>query len=160
MARTVDVANLRAANDIVITDTIPFAAGVTLVREGWTMLRASATTSLGPRPFIRHYRPAGDEIIDHARMAHTKRGSFVIPIHLPIPEPVARREEAEPMLEGLEVEPPESEQRRVMRTFAESLAAIDAFAVQPYREPTRQRPRSCACRGQPPVRLGAAPGLG
>jgi len=136
MARTVDVANLRAANDIVITDTIPFAAGVTLVREGWTMLRASATTSLGPRPFIRHYRPAADKIIDHARMAHTKRGSFVIPIHLPIPEPEARREEAEPMLEGLEVEPPESEQRRVMRTFAESLAAIDAFAVQPYREPT------------------------
>ena len=134
--RMVDIANLRAANDIVISDTIPFAAGVTLVREGWTMLRASATTSLGPRPFIRRYRPAGDEIVEHARMAHTKRGSFVIPIHLPIPEPEAQREEAEPMLEGLEVEPPESEQRRVMRTFAESLAAIDAFAVQPEGEPT------------------------
>ena len=56
--RMVDIANLRAANDIVISDTIPFTAGVTLVREGWTMLRASATTSLGPRPFIRRYRPA------------------------------------------------------------------------------------------------------
>jgi hypothetical protein len=133
--RMVDIANLRAANDIVISDTIPFAAGVTLVREGWTMLRASATTSLGPRSFIRKYRPAGDEIINHARMAHTRRGSFIIPVHLPIPEHEVHREKAKPTFEGLEVEPPESEQRRVMRTFAESLAAIDTIAVQPEREP-------------------------
>jgi hypothetical protein len=132
----VDVANLRAANDIVISDTIPFAAGVTLVREGWTMLRASATTSLGSRPFIRKYRPAADEIVQRARMAHTQRGSFVIPIHLPISEPEAQGGEREPTLEGLEVGPPESEQRRVMRTFAESLAALDAVAVQPEAEPT------------------------
>jgi hypothetical protein len=133
--RTVDIANLSAANDVVISDTIPFAAGVTLVREGWTMLRTSATTSLGPRPFIRKYRPAGDEIIERARMAHTKRGSFIIPVHLPIPEPEVQLGEADPTFEGLEVKPPESEQRRVMRTFAESLAAIDTIAVQPERDP-------------------------
>ena len=135
--RLVDIANLRAANDIVITDTIPFNAGVTLVREGWTMLRSSATTSLGPRPYIRKYRPAGDEIIELARMAHSKRGSFIIPIHLPIPEPKRpSAEDAEPVFEGFETEIPESEQRRVMRTFAESLAALDEVAIRPEKEPT------------------------
>ncbi|GAB3216785.1 hypothetical protein [Mycolicibacterium hippocampi] len=134
--RMVDIANLRAANDIVIADTIPFGAGVTLVREGWTMLRSSATTSLGPRPFISKYRPAGDALIKAARMAHSKRGSFIIPIHLPIPEPAEKEDDAdEPKFDDMEVEPPESEQRRVMRTFAESLAAIDAVAVRPEREP-------------------------
>ncbi|WP_142391475.1 hypothetical protein [Mycobacterium sp. ENV421] len=119
-----------------ITDTIPFNAGVTLVREGWTMLRSSATTSLGPRAYIRKYRPAGDEIIELARMAHSKRGSFVIPIYLPIPEPKLNPESAEPTFDGFETEAPESEQRRVMRTFAESLAAIDEVAIQPEKEPT------------------------
>jgi hypothetical protein len=137
--RLVDIANLRAANDIVITNTIPFNAGVTLVREGWAMLRSSATTSLGPRAYIRKYRPAGDQLIESARMAHTKRGSFVIPIHLPIPEPqaaVSTAETGDPAFDGFEIESPESEQRRVMRTFAESLAAIDEVAIQPEREPT------------------------
>jgi hypothetical protein len=137
--RLVDIANLRAANDIVITNTIPFNAGVTLVREGWAMLRSSATTSLGPRAYIRKYRPAADELIENARMAHTRRGSFVIPIHLPIPEPKAAEsaaEDAEAAFDGFEIESPESEQRRVMRTFAESLAAIDEVAIKPEREPT------------------------
>ncbi|ORV94523.1 hypothetical protein AWC11_03550 [Mycobacterium interjectum] len=133
--RMVDIANLRAANDIVIADTIPFAAGVTLVREGWTMLRSSATTSLGPRPYISRYRPAGDALIEAARMAHSKRGSFIIPIHLPIPEREATEDDSEEVFDFAAIEPPESEQRRVMRTFAESLAAIDAIAIQPEREP-------------------------
>jgi hypothetical protein len=133
--RMVDIANLRAANDIVIADTIPLVAGVTLVREGWTMLRSSATTALGPRPYISRYRPAGDALIETARMAHSRRGSFIIPIHLPIPELEIDTDDAEPQLEGMEVGAPESEQRRVMRTFAESLAAINAVAIQPEREP-------------------------
>jgi hypothetical protein len=138
--QSVDIANLRAANDIVIRDTIPYPAGVTLVRESWTMLRAIATTSLGPQAFIRNYRRSADEIVAEARMAHTRKGSFIIPIHLPIPEPDADGEEqhdAEPMIEGLEIRSAaEPAQRRVMRTFAESLATIDTLAVQPDREPT------------------------
>jgi hypothetical protein len=133
-ARLVDVANLRAANDIVIRDTIPYHAGVTMVRESYGMLRAVATTSLGPRAHIRgRYRRHADEIAERARMAHTKRGSFIIPIHIPIPEPA-------PVSDTLPSDEfwvaPESEERRVMRTFAQAIAAVDELAVRPEREPS------------------------
>lgn len=132
-ARLVDVANLRAANDIVIRDTIPYHAGVTMVRESYGMLRAAATTSLGARAHIRgRYRRHADEIAERARMAHTKRGSFIIPIHIPIPEP----EQVPNTLPGSEFRvAPESEERRVMRTFAQALTAIDELVVRPEQEP-------------------------
>lgn len=134
-ARLLDVVNLRAANDIVIRDTIPYSAGVTLIRESWTLLRAAATTSLGTKAHIRgNYRTRADEIIEKARMAHTKRGSFIIPIHLALPEP-------EPLDDGLfPVDfqaTPESEERRVIRTFAQALSTIDEIAIRPEKEPTR-----------------------
>lgn len=132
-ARLLDVVNLRAANDIVIRDTIPYSAGVTLVRESWTMLRSAATTALGAKPHIRgNYRARADEIIEHARLAHTKRGSFIIPIHLPLPEP-------EPVADSLFDDfhaAPESEERRIMRTFAEALYAMNEIAIRPEREPS------------------------
>jgi hypothetical protein len=136
--RLVDIANLRAANDIVIHDTIPYPAGVVLVREGWTMLRSAATTSLGPRSHIRRFGKTADEIVAAARMAHTRRGSFIIPIHLPLPEPeVPAKDDILPGADFTVV--PESRERRVMRTFAESLAALDTVAVQPEREPGGDR---------------------
>ncbi len=128
-----DVANIRAANDLVIRDTIPYSAGVTMVRESWTMLRAAATTSLGQRGHIRRYRQSADSIIESARMAHTRRGSFIIPIYLPLPEP----ETVVGVLPSPDLESAvsESQERRVMRTFAEALAAVDEIAVKPEREP-------------------------
>ncbi|OZF01336.1 hypothetical protein [Rhodococcoides fascians] len=132
----VDIANLRAANDIVIKDTIPYGAGMTLVKEGWAMFRSSATTALGPKSFIRKYRRDGDEILATARMAQTRRGSYIIPIYLPLPEDVAPPVD-EPHIEGLHMTAtPEPMQRRVMRTFAECLAALDILAIQPEREPS------------------------
>lgn len=131
--RLVDVANIRVANDIVIRDTIPYTAGVTMVRESWTMLRAAATTSLGPKAHIRRYRQSADAIIESARMAHTRRGSFIIPIYLALPEP----EQVTDVLpsEDLKTAVPESRERRIMRTFAEALAAVDEIAVRPEHEP-------------------------
>lgn len=128
-----DVANIRAANDLVIRDTIPYSAGVTMVRESWTMLRAAATTSLGQKGHIRRYRQSADSIIESARMAHTRRGSFIIPIYLPLPEP----ETVVGALPSPDLESAvsESQQRRVMRTFAEALAAVDEIAVKPERAP-------------------------
>jgi len=134
--RLVDIANLRAANDIVIADTIPYLAGVALVRESWQMLRSCATTSMGPKAHIRRYRKTADEIAEEARMGHTKRGSFVIPILMPLPTewPPSDREQR---LHGMEeVAAPEPDTRRVMRTFAEALAAMDEVVVTPELEPT------------------------
>lgn len=127
-----DVANIRAANDIIIRDSIPYSAAVRMVRETWTMLRAAATTSLGHKGHIRRYRDRADSIIEPARMAHTRRGSFIIPIYLPLPKP-----ETETALPSLDFEGavPESSERRVMRTFAEALAAVEQIVVKPEREP-------------------------
>lgn len=135
--QAVDIANLRAANDIIIHDTIPYKAGVTLVQSSWTMLRSSATTALGPKANIRNYRKTGDELISTARMAHTRRGSFIIPILLPIPDPKPDDEERkQPPLPDMGIATErEPQERRIMRTFAEALAAIDMMAVQPEKEP-------------------------
>jgi hypothetical protein len=117
----VDIANLRAAKDLVIRDTIPYAAGVTLVQSSWTMLRSSATTALGQRALIRNYSKSGDELIASARMAHTRKGSFVIPIVLPLSEPG----------------PPKSRNRRLCRIWASpprrSLLSGVSCALSPRR---------------------------
>lgn len=132
----VDIANLRAAKDLVIRDTIPYAAGVTLVQSSWTMLRSSATTALGQRALIRNYSKTGDELIASARMAHTRKGSFIIPIVLPLSEPTPARKQEPPTLPDMSITTaPEPPERRVMRTFAEALATLDREVVQPEREP-------------------------
>lgn len=136
----VDIANLRAARDLVIRDTIPYLAGVTLMQSGWTMLRSSATTALGQRALIRNYSRIGDELITAARMAHTRRGSYIIPILLPISEPAtaekSKVEPPPPPLPGMDITAvPEPPERRVMRTFAEALVMLDNEVVQPEREP-------------------------
>lgn len=132
----VDIANLRAANDIVIADTIPYKVGVAPVRDSWQMLRSCATTSMGPKAHIRNYRKTADEIAEEARMGHTKRGSFVIPILMPLPTERAPTDAAQPIAGMEEVAAPEPVTRRVMRTFAEALAAMDELVVIPEREPT------------------------
>lgn len=128
-----DVANVRAANDIVIRETIPYSAAATVVRESWLMLRAAATTSLGPKGHIRRYRSRADSLIAPARMGHTRNGSFIIPIYLPLPE---ASPEADTLPElDTQMSVPEPQQRRIMRTFAESLAAVREIVIEPEREP-------------------------
>jgi hypothetical protein len=132
-----DVVNLRAANDDRIKDTIALEAGVTLIESYWTMLRSSATTAMAPSPFIRQFRKSGDGLISAARLAHTRKGSFIIPILMPLPdeeEPEAAIENADP-LPGMVTMARESLERRVMRTFADSLAALDTVAIQPEKFP-------------------------
>ena len=136
--RAVDIANLRAAKELVIRDTIPYTAGVTLVQSGWTMLRSSATTALGQRALIRNYSKTGDGLIATARMAHTRKGSFIIPILLPLTDPApADKSSKEPLpLPGMGLTAiPEPPERRVMRTFAEALVTLDREVVQPEHEP-------------------------
>jgi hypothetical protein len=127
-----DIANLRAANDVVIHDSIPYEAAATILRSSWTMLRSCSTTSMRVTPYIRgNYNRRADEVVRTARMAHTRKGSFIIPVVMPVNDAV----EIDPgMLEGGMAEP-EPVERRVMRTFAESLSKIFSAVVEPAREP-------------------------
>lgn len=130
-----DVVELRAANDLVIRGSISYRAGAVLVESGLRMLRSSATTAERQRARIGNYSRAGDELVATARMAHTREGSYIVPILLPISDPVVEQEPQD-QIDGMEIsEPPEPPERRVMRTFAEALATLDAVALQPEREP-------------------------
>jgi hypothetical protein len=104
------------------------------------MLRSTATTSMRTRAVIAGgFSKRGDEIVRRARMAHTEHGSFVVPMHMPLsdPEPVNSYDEPLPGVEKRDLlEPAE---RRVMRTFAESLAAVSKILIQPENEPTAQQ---------------------
>ena len=136
----VDVAQLRAANDIVIRGSIPLAAGVSLVSSAWSMLRASATTSQRLRPQIGgNFSKVGDEIVEEARLGHTREGSYVIPVLMRLDEAPPTPPDQPPIL-GLDAESAAGEppQRRVMRTFAQALGAVERVIVTPERSPTAE----------------------
>jgi hypothetical protein len=130
----VDVARLRAANDHVITGTIPLTAGVSLVESARSMLRAAGTTARRPRSQIKGaYSKIGDEIVDQARMAHTEHGSYVVPIWMPMAPP---EDEKDTLFSETEQRMPmETQERRVMRTLAQSIEAVQKVVIQPASSP-------------------------
>lgn len=133
----VDVLNLRVVAFGETTESIPYKAGVSLAQSGWSMLRACATTAMGTKANIKgNYRRAGDEIVNLARMAHTRQGSYVIPIYVPLTEPaVLPGADALPGFESVVPDPPE---RRVTRTFAAALEAVERVVITPEKAPTKE----------------------
>jgi hypothetical protein len=133
-----DVAHLRAANDIVIRGSIPLQAGVSLVSSAWSMMRSSATTAQRLRAQINgSFSKIGDEILEDARLGHTQEGSYIIPVLMRHENPQPPPPGQTPIL-GLDAEsaPGETPQRRVMRTFAQALDAVERVIVTPERTPT------------------------
>lgn len=130
----IDIIDLRAAS-AVIGDTIPFKSGLALAQSGWTMFRSCATTATGVKAQIKgNYRRSGDEIVESARMAQTRRGSYILPIHVPLskaPEPMGDMH-----IEGMEIALPDPAERRVTRTMVAALASFRKLVVEPDRPPT------------------------
>lgn len=123
--QNLDETQLRATHAKVIGETIPLAAGQSMVDSASRMLRAVATTARTQKANIGKYSTEGDRVFGLARMGHTQRGSYVIPVLMPVPEP----EPAEPtMFKEMPAEPIE---RRTMRTFAEALTAVSRLVVEP-----------------------------
>lgn len=110
-------------------DTVALGAGSTLVAATQGMLRAAATTARRPQHRIKAYSARGDAVVRGARLGHTEQGSMVFPVLLQLDNPPAATQEP---LDGADIETvsPESEQRRVTRTLAESLAAFSKTVVQ------------------------------
>ncbi len=134
-----DVTLLRAANDYRITDTIPFEAASTVISSARKLLRAAGTTAWHERGDIGgNYARRGDEVLRKARMDHTQQGSFIIPLLVPLSEPEQRSFE-QPVLPNMEltVSAPEPFERRVTRTFAQSVMAVKEIIVDPERSPTK-----------------------
>ena len=135
----VDVTRLHADDEHAPFGAIALAAGVKLVHSAQVMLRAAGTTARRPRASIDgSYSERGDELVSHALMAHTEAGSYVVPIWLPLSPPDTEVQQPglldeHPVEERLAYEPAE---RRVSRTLAQSLEAIQKTIVQPASEPT------------------------
>lgn len=132
----VDVTRLRAANDVIIGKTIPLSAGRTMVTAAEGMLRAAGTTSQRLRGSINgNFSRVGDEVVAQARMGHTEEGSYVIPVLMPLSR-VEEEVTEEALLGGMETvrNPFEPAERRVTRTLAQALAALETHVVEPARE--------------------------
>ena len=144
-----DVTNLRAANDFRIVDTIPLTAAAQIIGSARTMLRSTATTARRERSQIEgNYSNYGDAVVNEALMGHTEQGSYIIPVLVAIPRP------AEPDVHGPTLDEPlfhraspEPFERRVVRTFAQSMEALRSVVVEPARRPTTDQIHELVYRG-------------
>lgn len=148
-----DVTHLRAINDLRIVDKIPLETATKLIGSARTMLRATATTARWERAHIGgSYSRIGDQVIREAFMGHTERGSFIIPVLVPIPEP-EQPDPGQPTLYDEQEEPvlhnaaPEPFERRVVRTFAQSMQAVHDLVVEPDRAPNADSMHELVYRG-------------
>jgi hypothetical protein len=137
-----DVTYLRAVNDHVIAETIPLGAAATILTSSKRMLQATATTARSERAQIGgNFSKLGNDVVKHALMGHTERGSFVIPVLVELPEPspvdLHEMDLVEELSEGrFHRSAPEPFERRVVRTFAQSMQAIQEVVVDPSKDPT------------------------
>lgn len=146
-----DVAHLRAANDYLIADAIPLQTGARILSSARTMFRATATTARSERPHIgASYSKIGDEVVRKVLMGHTEQGSYVIPVLMPIPEP-PETDLHQPTLDHDRPEfhrsPSEPYERRIVRTFAQSMQAVRELVVEPARVPRRNEIHELVYRG-------------
>jgi hypothetical protein len=148
-----DVTHLRAVNDHLIVDTIPLEAAAKILSSSRRMFQAAATTARAERAQIgNNFSRLGNEVVKQALMGHTERGSFVIPVlvALPEPSPVDIHEVTlldDPSEEGFHRTAPEPFERRVVRTFAQSMQAMQEIVVDPAREPTVDQMYELVYRG-------------
>lgn len=131
----IDVTYVRAANDVVIADTIPLNAGAAMTESARLMFRSAASAALRLRPVIKGgYSKAGDAVADSVRMGHTIKGSYIIPVEVRVGEAQPAEADEDPEQEelpGLETAATvESLERRMTRTFAQAMAAVHEEIVQ------------------------------
>ena len=72
-------------------------------------------------------------------MGHSERGSYVVPIYVPVGTPDENEGQYDLLVEGEEVKSAtavESDERRMTRTFAEAMQALNNVVLQPERLPT------------------------
>lgn len=115
----------------VVEDSVLLESAATVLANARRMVRAAATTARKPRPRIgSNYSPPGDELAALMRLSHTRRGSFVLPVVMPVEPPAPT--DGDVLGDRMPVEPGE---RRVTRTLASAVAALNSIAVLPDHEP-------------------------
>ncbi|MGX5680263.1 hypothetical protein [Schumannella luteola] len=126
-----DVQNYRISDGFVIDGSVQLEAATTVMTSARRLIRAAATTARKPRANIgSNYSGPADLIASRARLSHTREGSFLLPVVMPVDPPTPGEDEV--FTNEAVIEPGE---RRVTRTLATALAALDSIAVRPDREP-------------------------
>lgn len=122
-----DTQSYRIADEFVIEQRAQLDGATTVLSAAKKLVRAAATTSRKPRAHIgTSYSKPGDELAARARLSHTRRGSFVLPVVMPVmPLP---SEQGQLDASAVVIEPGE---RGVTRTLAGALTALNNIAVQP-----------------------------
>jgi hypothetical protein len=135
-----DVTNLQASGFYGETDAIPLETGARILVGARAMFRATATTARRERSQIgQSYSKIGDDLVREVLMGHTRHGSYIIPVLMPLPEPETADLHQQTldyhMGPELHRAPPEPFARRVVRTFAQSMQAVRELVVEPARVP-------------------------
>ncbi|MDQ0575234.1 hypothetical protein [Agromyces albus] len=126
-----DVQRYRIGDAFIVDDAVLLDSAATVLASARRLIRAAATTSRKPRARIgSNYSPPADELAAQARLTHTRKGSFVLPVIMPVEPPELT--DGELLGDKTEIEPAE---RRVTRTLAMALTALDRIAVRPARDP-------------------------
>ncbi|WP_143266231.1 MULTISPECIES: hypothetical protein [Amycolatopsis] len=134
-----DVTNFRSLINRGIVDTIPLDSAVNIVSSIRTLFRCSGMTAYRPQADLKSgYSRSVRDFTRQAGMGHTKRGSFVFPVVIPLGETEIPTP-AEPTLVEVTRSAPEPYERRIVRTLAQSLKAVEEVVIQPGREPTLKR---------------------
>jgi hypothetical protein len=128
-----DVTDYRAANDELDLESIPISSACAIIENIRKVIRYCGTTAFRPQGDLKaHYSSIGDHVWRSARMAHTKKGSFIVPVLVRLN--VDSQADAHGRI--VEVGEPETAERRVTRTIAHALRAVDQAIIQPGTEPT------------------------
>ena len=123
-----DGQDYRIADRYLVEETAMLDGAATVLDSARRLIRAAATTARKPRARIgTGFSNPGDELARRARLSHTRQGSFILPVVMPVPPT-----EEEPGMSAIKIEPGE---RGVTRTLATALAALDTVAVRPDRTP-------------------------
>jgi hypothetical protein len=126
-----DVQNYRIADRFAFDHSVLLDSAANVLASARRIVRAAATTSRKPRAQIgSNFSKPGDELAARARLSHTKNGSFVLPVVMPVEPPVQASDHM--LVRQLVIEPSE---RRVTRTVATAIAALNSIAVQPSHSP-------------------------
>lgn len=126
-----DIQNFRISDRHVVDDSVLLETAATVMTSARRLIRAAATTSRRPRPNIgSNYSAPADVLASRARLSHTREGSFVLPVVMPVDPPTPGEDEI--FSNETAIEPGE---RRVTRTLATALATLDSVAIRPGQEP-------------------------
>jgi hypothetical protein len=128
-----DVQSYRIADSFVSEESVLLDSAYTVLVSAKRLIRAASTTARKPKAYIgSNFSAPADEIANRARLSHTRRGSFVLPVVMPLERSLIVEHQ---ILDETTEVVIESDERRATRTLAAALTALDAITVHSDREP-------------------------